>query len=262
MIEIPTKAGLPYRMGAKLQSTMGYSKLMAQQPEHFRGIYPSLNEIQLNEQLSGYPRNHNYRLVQGKLAPSFRLYERVRLIRSVRPDPVESFLDIGCCRGFYVLDAAQEPTCQAAIGVDVHTPFIDLGNRVAQQMDLSNTAFHLATLDQLTADPVQYQGPFQTILLIGTYHYVYWGSKLSPVAFKSHREILSGLAQLCTRRIIFSGRLELDRLPEDVRQRACTSDRAKEYNTESFVQCAKEFFDVSLGGFLGTYPLLILEKKD
>ncbi len=261
MIEIPTKAGLPYRFQAKLQSTMGYGKMISQQPGCFLGPSSRHTDSQLNEQLSGYPRNHNYRLVQDKLVPSFRLYERVRLIHSVLPRPLESFLDVGCCRGFYVLDAAQQPSCRVAVGVDVHPPFVELGRRVSQQMALTNTAFHVATLDQLTADPTAYQGPFQTILLIGTYHYVFWGSALSKVSFRDHREILGGLAQLCTERVILSGRLELDRLPDNIRAEAYASDRAHEYNTKTFVQRAEEFFNVRPAGFLGTYPLLILDKK-
>lgn len=261
MPDIPTKATPLYRLCAKAQSAIGYGREYGGVIARGRGT-PSAEETELNARLSGYPRNHNYRIAGGRLVPSFRLYERARLVRSVLPGPLNSFLDIGCCRGFYVLDASVQPSCRVAVGVDVHRPFVDIAQAAAKQMGANNTAFHVATLEQLATEPSVYQGPYQAILLIGTYHYMFWGSDdYCGVSYRSHREILARLARLSAGRVILSGRLELERLPRGIRAAAMASSEAGDYNTAAFVAAARAFFEVRLAGFLGAYPLLALDKK-
>ncbi len=96
--------------------------------------------------MSDYPRNHLYRIVNGRVAPGFRLYERLRIVEEVYPEPMHSFLDIGCCRGFYVLDAALRLRCPHAVGVDVHEPFITTARDAAQYLQVPEAAFHYASL--------------------------------------------------------------------------------------------------------------------
>jgi hypothetical protein len=177
------------------------------------------------------------------------------------PQRLDSFLDIGCCRGFYVLQAAQRPGCRLAVGVDVHQPFVSIAADVGSQLHLTNVAFHTITLDKLAQNPAAYGGPFQVTLLIGTYHYVFWGSGRCDYALRSHERILACLANLTTDRLIFSARLELDRLPSGLKKQASSSPEANVYNTDSFLQVATRFFDVEQAGFLGSYPLLVMHKK-
>ena len=66
---------------------------------------------------------------------------------------------------------------------------------------------------------------------------------------------------MCSDRVIISGRFELNRLPRNIRENAMACKEASQYNTESFVRAAEEFFTVEEHGFLGTYPLLVLKKK-
>ena len=164
------KASVFYRTNAKIRSIAGYGALLAR---NLNGFLPSDSdssstrlEKELNPLLAGYPRNHNYRIYKKKLFPSFKLYERFRLVASLYPEKLESFLDIGSCRGFYAMDAAQRPNCRISAGVDVHEPFISISNKVREYLDIKNVDFHFATLDELSSRPESYGGPFQTVLLI------------------------------------------------------------------------------------------------
>jgi len=259
------KASVFYRTKAKIRSIAGYGALLAR---NLNGFLPSDSdsssnrlEKELNPLLTGYPRNHNYRIYKKKLFPSFKLYERLRLVVSLYPDKLESFLDIGSCRGFYAMDAAQRPNCRISAGADIHEPFISISNKVREYLDIKNVDFHFATLDELSSKPEAYGGPFQTVLLIGTYHYLFWGSKMSPIAYHNHRDILARLSQICTDRLIFSARLEVNRLPDGIKQKAKTLGNEVGYNTADFLRSAEEFFEVHKAGYLGKYLLLVMLKK-
>ena len=223
-------------------------------------------EAQLNEQLIGYPKNHNYQVRESRLIPSFRLYERYRAVESVYPKSMESFLDVACCKGFYVLSALLDngegkSACQKAVGMDVHAPFVTLSNRVKDYLKLQNASFYRSSLDEMTADPGSFGGPFQTVLLLGAYHYFFWGSDYSAAAYHSHEEILTRLAKLCTGTLLLSGRLEFDQLPSNVQKRVKSSKHRPTYTTEGFRKVAEAFFDIHIGGHLGRYPLFVMKKK-
>ncbi len=83
------KADMFYRTNAKIRSIAGYGALLAR---NLNGFLPldsdsSSNRLEkeLNPLLTGYPRNHNYRIYKKKLFPSFKLYERLRLVVSLYP---------------------------------------------------------------------------------------------------------------------------------------------------------------------------------
>lgn len=260
------KASVLYRINAKIRSIAGYGALLARNLNGFLRLDSdsSSNRLKkdLNPLLIGYPRNHNYRIHNKKLFPSFKLYERLRLVVSLYPEKLESFLDIGSCRGFYAMEAAKRPNCRISAGVDIHEPFISISNKVREYLDIKNVEFYFATLDELSSRPEAYGGPFQTVLLIGTYHYLFWGSHLSPIAYHNHREILARLSQICTDRFIFSAKLEVDMLPNDIKQKAKMLGNEAIYNTACFLRSAEEFFEVHKAGYLGKYPLLVMLKKN
>lgn len=266
MATVATKASLFYQTGAKIQSIFGYGALLGRNPGGFLALdsEPPSNKAEkdLNPLLIGYPRNHNYRIFKKKLLPSFRLYERSRLVSSVCPEKLESFLDIGCCRGFYVINAAQQPDCQISVGIDVHEPFVSTADKVREYLGTKNAHFYFAHLDEVANAPEAYGGPFQTVMLIGTYHYLFWGSKISSAAYRSHRQILARLAQICTNRVIFSARLEINRLPDAVKDKAKSFKDKIHYSTAEFLKSAEEFFKVREAGYLGTYPLFVMLKKN
>jgi hypothetical protein len=211
--------------------------------------------------LSGYPRNHNYQIFTCCLMPGFRLYERMRLVSRAYSESLRSFLDIGCCRGFYVLDAATRLKCPLAVGIDIHEPFVSTAQKVVAHAGTANSHFHLTSLEDISRNPQQYGGPFQTVMLIGTYHYLFWGSSLCPTAYHSHDDILSRLASICTDRLIFSARVTMDQLPVNMQGKLNFSRNNVPYTPEAFLKSADKFFSVRHAGYLGVYPLLIMTKK-
>src|SRR4030042_1716240 len=94
-----TRATLLYRTNARIKTAVGYRTVLWQKLNAGIGSAsdPSAREreAEINRLLSGYPRNHDYRIVRKRLIPSFRLYARARLVEQLYPQPLESFLDIG-----------------------------------------------------------------------------------------------------------------------------------------------------------------------
>ena len=219
-------------------------------------------EAELNEQLIGYPKNHNYQVHESKLIPCFRLYERYRALQPLYPRPLKSFLDVGSCKGFYVLRAAlNEPGCQQAVGIDVHAPFVAAASQVKEHLKVEKAAFYQASLNEVARKPESFGGPFQTLLMLSCYHYFFWGSNDCAFAYHSHDEILGRLAELCTGTLLLSGRLEFDRLPSRVQERVESSVHRQTYNTEEFVKAAEVFFDIRIAGHFGRNALFVMNKN-
>ena len=254
-----TQPKWPYSPVAKTRSLLGYGALMAR---NLGGWLPNGDERRLNKSLLGYPRNHNYRLCRRGMFPSFRLYERLRAVTALYPKTMESFLDLGCCRGYFVLEAAGRPHCRVATGIDVHEPFVSISNRVSRYLGIRTSRFYLAGLDDVSREPESYGGPFQVVLLLGAYHYLYWGSRLCPRAHHSHREILARVSRVCASTLIFSARLEIDRLPGSLREQAAAAGETDVYSTASFLETAEEFFQVREAGYLGKDPLLLMSRME
>jgi hypothetical protein len=160
------------------------------------------------------------------------------------------------------MEAAQRPNCQISAGVDVNEPFISISNKVREYLDIKNVDFYFATLDELSSRPEAYGGPFQIVLIIGVYHYLFWGSHISPLSYHNHREILARLSQICTDRLIFSARLEVNMLPNGIKQKAKILGNKVRYNTADFLRSAEEFFEVHKAGYMGKYPLFVMLKKN
>lgn len=219
-------------------------------------------ERDLNRRLSGYPRNANYKVWHRGFVPGSKLLQRWRRVRFLYPEPLDSLLDIGCSRGFYVLEAARRPTCRLAVGIDADPGAIALASEVKDLCGQRKASFHLAGLEDLAADPLSFGGPFQTVLLLNTYHYIFWGSAKKPEALPDHRAIFARLARLCRGRLIFSGPLDLKSCPEPVRRRAGRGSGSG-YNRDAFLEAAERFFKVRVLSGLeksGKRPLLLMER--
>jgi len=148
-----------------------------------------------------------------------------------------------------------------AVGIDVHEPFVAVSSRVSRHLGMDNTAFYHADLQAVSDRPESFGGPFQVVVMLNTYHYAYWGSERYPNAFHDHREILRCLSRICTDRVVFSARLEVDRLPSFVRERAMTSGQADNYTTDHFLATATEFFDVRTAASGPGDPVLLMLRK-
>jgi hypothetical protein len=197
-----------------------------------------------------------------RVIPSRRLHSRWTRIASLYPDRLASLLDVGSCKGYFVLEAAARPTCRAAVGIDVHEPFVTTAREVAETVGITNAAFHVASLDQfLAARAPAADHPFQTVLLLNVYHYLFVGSELSPLNYHSHRTILEMLARLCHDRVIFSSPMDLADCPAQVQERATALNVADQYTRAAFARAAEEFFTVEDHGLWGRRPLLVLRRR-
>ena len=253
------KPNVLQRINTKMANILSYATQIGRK---FSSFPPNETEKEINQLLKCDLRNHNYMISQNKLIQSFKLHERLSLITALYPEPLESFIDIGCYRGFFALDAANRPGCNVSVGIDVYEPFVNTSNTVKGYLGLSNSSFYMASLDMVSSNPEAYGGPFQTVQLINVYHYLFWGSSLCSDAYLNHHEILRRLSRICTDRLIFSARLEVDRLPGNLKEKAKASGKIAYYNTGYFLKVAREFFEVHRAGFLGRYPLFIMEKKN
>lgn len=197
-----------------------------------------------------------------RMLTTFEMHLRERTLCPLLPERLTSVLDIGCCRGWLTLLAARRPECEWAVGIDVLPEFIQEARRAASVLDLHNTRFEYAFLDDIANDPEGYQTPFQTILLINTYHYMYWGSSYSERHWPDHDYLLRTLTELCTDRMLFMTPLEVSGCPGDIRKRAAAHpDWAAAYTAEGFFAAAERYFDVTPRGHLGARPLYLMQKR-
>lgn len=247
------------RTRTKMVNILSYTTQIG---HNLHSFFPSETEKEINKFLKSDLRNHSYRISRKRLIPRFKLYERLRPITALYPKPLKSFIDIGCYRGFYALDAANRPGCNISVGIDVYEPFIHASNMVRGYLGQKNSSFYMASIDMVSSNPEAYGGPFQTVLLIGLYHYLFWGSNLCSDAYYSHHEIFRRLSRICTDRLIISGRLEVDQLPRTEKEKAKASRKIAQYNTDYFLRVAGEFFDVYKVGSLSKFPLFVMDKKN
>jgi hypothetical protein len=211
----------------------------------------------------GERTRHVYDVADGQALTTFQMDQRWQIVAKLYPERLTSLFDIGCCRGWFVIKAAQLDSCERAHGIDVVQGFIDSANEAAKLLNLADKAkFDYAFLDDVAGDPQRFRTPYQTIVLINTYHYMYWGSGYSDKHWPDHEYLLKTLASICTDRIIFMSPLEIDECPSDIARRAREHPEwAPGFTTERFLEVASRYFDVSPQGFLGVRPLYLMKKK-
>lgn len=214
-----------------------------------------------NTDLRGYPNNHNYIIDDGRMIPSFDLYYRSYILSSLYTDPLGSLLDIGSCKGWFVLEAAARADCDHAVGIDVHEPYVTLAERVGRFHHIDKVSFHAVFLREVFEDPARFSAPFKNILIINTYHYLFWGSVLSNQRFDSHTEIIEGLASICSDRVIFANPLTLSDSPRETRRFAADEPaRAAQYTVDAFLAAASKYFRIEDHGSIGKRSLLVLHR--
>src|SRR6476660_6817750 len=86
----------------------------------------------------GQRTRHTYKVADGKALTTFQLDQRWRIISRLYPETLTSLLDIGCCRGWFVIRAAMKPTCEKALGVDVVQAYIDAANEAKGLLKLGD----------------------------------------------------------------------------------------------------------------------------
>ena len=210
---------------------------------------------------SSYPHNHDYRVRGGRLLPKWKLWRRWRRIRRLYPEPLESLLDLSCCKGFFVLEAAQRPSCERALGIDVHEPDLAVCEALRSGLRLERARFARLRLHELAERIEEHGGPFQTVLLINTYPYLYFGSDREPAAYPDHERLFELLRRVTGERLIFSNRVALERCPRHVQRRARELGLAEGYSEERLLAAAERHFEVERRGKLGRIPCLLLRPR-
>lgn len=215
------------------------------------------------EEPLGHRTRHIYKVADGKALTTFQMDQRWSIVSRLYPEKLTSLLDIGCCRGWFVIRAAMQPTCEKALGIDVVQGFIDAANEAKNLLKLGDKVqFDYAFLDDVANNPQKYRTPYQTIVLLNTYHYMYWGSGYSDKHWADHDYLLRTLADICTDRIIFMSPLEIHDCPSDIARRAKEHPEwAPNFTTAKFQETAGKYFDVSHQSYLGLRPLYLMTKK-
>lgn len=210
--------------------------------------------------LLGYPGNHDLFVCNGKLTPGRKLKSRYKIFHPLYPQTLKSFLDLSSCRGYFVLNASQQPSCERSLGIDVNASEIELCKKLKQQFNATNAQFALLQLDTLADQIDQFGGPFQTVLLANTYQYLFFGSDIGP-AYLSHEKIFDYLNRVCSKRLIFSNRVEKSDC-QNTKYVEAAGEMAEDYNREALLKAASKYFTVTYESKIGKYPLFVLDKRE
>lgn len=209
---------------------------------------------------NAYPSNHTFEVRKGLLVPKRQLAKRYHQIKKLYPRPLTSLLDVSSSKGFFVFDAARETTCTRAVGIDIHDYDIAFCNTIKQYTPYERAQFARLTLRELAARIDEFGGPFQTILLINSYQYFYFGSDISPDAHASHDEIFQLLRSVCSQRIIFNNRVNIEDC-QNSQQVQQNPEKAEHYSRIEIHTAASKYFTVSEHGRIGKYPLWAMDVK-
>lgn len=209
---------------------------------------------------TSYPSNHTYKIRNRELNPLRQLAKRQKAIKKLLPHPLNSLLDIGSSKGFFVFDAVLNPDCERALGIDVNPYDIDFTNIIREHIRAMQAQFKLMRLHELADQIDQFGGPFQTVLINNQYQYLYFGSDTFPASYLDHDFIFQNLRRVCSQRVIFNNRLSLHDIQND-QQVEKSGNKKLAYSEQSIYTAASKYFDVTKHGSLGGYPLWTLDVK-
>ena len=215
----------------------------------------------LNDDLLGYPTNHTYQIRNGQIIAQGKVSRCWRAVSSLYPLRIRSFLDVGCCKGYFVFRVAQRPECECAVGIDLFPHFIDVSQRAARALALRNVQIQMASIEDVAANPSAYGGPFDLVQVISAYHYIYWGSKRATRSMGDHDSIMTALAKLCARYLVFLNPLEISDCPLEI-QKLAERSPDHDYTREGFFSAAQKHFDVFEVGLddSGKRPIMLLVR--
>ena len=210
---------------------------------------------------NAYPSNHTYKIRKGLLVPKRELAKRYHTIRKLYPRSLSSLLDVSCSKGFFVFDAARETTCTRALGIDVHDYDITFCDAIKKCTPSYHSAnFARLTLHELANRIDEFGGPFQTILLINSYQYFYFGSAVSDETYQNHDEIFQNLRRVCSGRLIFNNRVNIEDCQNSEHVLAAPQ-KAEHYSRLEIYTAASQYFDIREHGKIGKYPLWAMDIK-
>jgi hypothetical protein len=209
----------------------------------------------------GYPSNHTYQIKNNKLIPNYKLAARYRKIKKLLPKNLTSLGEVGCSKGFFIFSATLHPQCTRGIGIDVNPYDIEVCNWVKETVGSTRTSFAKMQLHELTPRIEEFGGPLQTLLILNTYQYLYFGSDSFPECYLDHDAIFKNLRKICTQRIIFNNRIDLADCQNGARIAEASDESKGNYTEEKALEAASKYFVVQKHGRIGKYPLITLDIK-
>lgn len=214
----------------------------------------SLDDVTRAHLADSYPHNHDYRVVGGKLKPRWKLMRRWRRMEPLWPREFSSFLDVGCSKGFFVLQAARRGA--DALGVDIHEEDLAACTAVRDHLGFSSARFEHKTLDQLASEGEA----FDLVHVVNTYHYLYFGSDRAPACATDHAALFEHMAAITSGVLVFSNPETFERCPAQVQEHA-RPEAADTYTPEAIRDAAGEWFDIEDHGIIGKRPLWVGRRR-
>jgi hypothetical protein len=236
---------------------------MLQAIETFISKRPNDAELALKHQQyaeNAYPSNHAYKITKQRLLPKRKLAVRYKQIAQLYPEKFESLADIGCSKGYFNFAAAQQSYCKRSLGIDVVEECINHCLTIKNYLGSKNTQFSLLKLHELSESIHEFGGPFQVVLVINLYQYLYFGSDYSSACYLNHDEIFKCLRKICSGRIIFNNRITT-KDAQNKERILMSGEHAKDYTEEKIIEAASKYFAISKHGKIGRYPLWALDAR-
>ena len=115
---------------------------------------------------------------------------------------------------------------------------------------------HLHELADAIAD---FGGPFQTVLLVNCYQYLYFGSARSTTCYRDHDLIFGFVRKVCAGRVVFSNRVEMADLQRYCRAEAERLGHTHRYSGKAIYDAAARHFEVSCIGHIAGMPFWTLD---
>ena len=118
--------------------------------------------------------------------------------------------------------------------------------------------FEKLNLHELADSIDDFGGPFQTVLLVNRYQYLYFGSSRSPDCYRDHETIFELIRRVCSGRVLFSNRTELKQLRRTCQSEAMKIGHQAEYIEAKILDAASHHFRVVPYGRIGKWPFWLL----
>jgi SAM-dependent methyltransferase len=203
-----------------------------------------------------YPSNHTYKILNKELRPKCKLSLRYQRIKKLFPEKLTSMIDVGCSKGFFVFAANQQHGSQRNIGIDIDQYDITFCRAIKKYLNMPCVRFELMKLHELAERINEFGGPFQTVLLINVYQYLYFGSTRSDAHYRNHDQIFQHLRRICSHRLIFNNRVNL---VECQNVENTENELTENYNEKKIIESASRYFSIKKYGFIGRYPLWAMD---
>ena len=99
-------------------------------------------------------------------------------------------------KGFFIFSATTHPHCTRGLGIDVNAYDIEVCHWVKKTIGNTKAFFATMQLHELAPRIEEFGGPLQTLLILNTYQYLYFGSDSFPECYLDHDTIFNNLRKI------------------------------------------------------------------